>query len=52
MGYSGPKKDWGGLGLEIQGCKVAKKIWKTIFKPYLPIRPVKIDFFEFLSFIR
>ena len=30
MEYDGPKKDWGELGLEIQGLNAAQKIWKTI----------------------
>ena len=29
MGYDGPKRDWGELGLEIQGWNVAQKNLKN-----------------------
>ena len=29
MGYDGPKRDWRGLGLEIEGWNVAQKNMKS-----------------------
>ena len=48
MGYDGPKRDWGGLGLEIHGCNVTPNLKNSAgFEPFLPIVPVIK--FEFLS---
>ena len=47
MGYDGPKRDWRGLELEIQGCHVGQKESEkqySIFEPYLTIVPVKVEF--------
>ena len=47
MGYDGPKRNLGGLELKIQEWNVAQKKFKKlyrIFKPFLPIVPVKLIF--------
>ena len=54
MGYDGPKRNLGGLGLKIQEWNVAQKKFEKlyrIFKPFLPIAPVKLIFWA-LSYFR
>ena len=54
MGYDGPKRNLGGLGLKIQEWNVAEKQFEKlyrIFKPFLPTVPVKLNFWA-LSYFR
>ena len=50
MGYDGPKGDSEGLGLEIQEWNVEQKKWYRIFEPFLPIVPVKLNFWALSYF--